>query len=181
MKTSELKVIISRLGERELCDLLLELAALRQENREWLLAKLRGNAGIDETIKYYKKKIEDAFFADNKIHLNNARQAISDFKKISEKRELMLDLMVYYAECGTRLAEESGDLYESFYDSIMGIFIDVVRILEKSGDKDLMETFRPRLKWIVEHSAEGWGMQDTLDGYYEEMGKGTLRFDVDEG
>ena len=176
MKLQELRNTLKHLGKEELAALLLEIGALRKENLEWLSAKLRGSEGIEGTSRYYKKKIEDAFFADEKIHLKEARQAISDFKRISQKKEHLLDLMIVYTECGTRLAVQEGDLYESFYDSISSMFIEVVRILETSGDSGLMKTFRPRLKWIIEHSAEGWGMQDTLGDYFEEMGKGTLRF-----
>ena len=159
MKNFELKGKLRRLGNEELYSLILDLVELRKENGEWLQAKLKGESGINETLEYYKKKINEAF-GDDKIKLIEAKRAISDFRKISKNPAYIIELMIFYVEKGIDIENEFGDLYESFYASMESVFENIVKMLNENPQ--FIQQYREKLEIIVDRSAEGWGHKDSL-------------------
>jgi hypothetical protein len=77
--------------------------------------------------------------------------------------------MIFYVETGTRLGEKYGDLYEAFYTSMENMFYEIIVLLNEPSNTLLKGQFKPRLNWIVEHAAEGWGHKDMLEEYIEEL------------
>ena len=159
MKNFELKGKLRSLDNDELYSLVLEIAKLRKENSEWLQAKLKGESGINETLEYYKKKINEAL-GDDRIKLIEAKKAISDFRKISKNPAHIIELMIFYVEKGIDIENEFGDLYESFYASIESVFENIVKML--NANPQFIPVYRKRLMIIVDRSAEGWGHRDCL-------------------
>lgn len=68
--------------------MILDLAKIRKENTEWLQAKIKGQDGIIDTLEYFKKKILAALWPEPKIRLHDAKKAMADFRKISNKPEI---------------------------------------------------------------------------------------------
>ena len=171
MRSTELKNILERFDKKELIRLIIELAKLRKDNMVWLDTKLQGHEKLSESIEHYKKKISGAF--EGRIQLNVAKKAISDFRKASNDRESLIDLMLLYVEKGTEITISFGDMYEQFYYSLECMYGDAVELLNKWGDKNLIEKFRPRLKAVVTKTqGMGWGYHDTLSEiYYDELGE----------
>lgn len=167
----ELKKTLEGYEKKELIGLVLELARLRKDNMAWLETKLQGSEHLAESVEHYKKKILSGF--EGRIKLNVAKKAISDFRKASNDRESLIDLMLLYVEKGTEITLTYGDMYEQFYYSLECMYGDAVELLNKWGDKNLIEKFRPRLKAIVTKTeGMGWGYHDTLDEiYYDELGE----------
>lgn len=172
MKSTELKKTLERFDKKELIRLINELAKLRKDNMVWLETKLQGHEKLLESIEHYKKKISGAF--EGRIKLNVAKKAISDFRKASNDRESLIDLMLLYVEKGTEITISYGDMYEQFYYSLECMYGDAVELLNKWEDKNLIEKFRPRLKAVVTKTrGMGWGYHDTLSEiYYDELGDG---------
>ena len=166
IKDSELKEKLQSLSNDELYSLVLEIAKLRKENYEWLQAKLKGETGINETLEYYKKKINEAL-GDDRIKLIDAKKAISDFRKISNKPEYVIELMVFYVETGIEIENEFGDLYEAFYYSVESVFYNIVKLL--NANQKLIFVFKDRLSRVIEMSAEGWGHKDSLSDIFENL------------
>jgi len=146
MKNFELKGKLRSLGNDELYSLVIDLAKLRKENSEWLQAKLKGEGGINETLEYYKKKINEAF-GDGRIKLIESKKAISDFRKISKNPAHFIELMIFYVERGIDMENEFGDLYESFYASMESVFENVIKML--NANHQLIPAYRKRLEIIV--------------------------------
>ena len=155
-----LKQKLQSMSNNELKALILDLAKLRKENIEWLQAKIKGQDGIIDTLEYFKKKILAALWPEPKIRLHDAKKAIADFRKISNKPEHIIELMTFYVETGIEVENEFGDLYEAFYASIESVFEKVIKAL--NTNQDLIHVYTKRLNLIVERSAEGWGHKDSL-------------------
>jgi hypothetical protein len=171
MKSAGLKKTLEMFDKKELIRLVFELAKLRKDNMAWLETRLKGSEHLSESVEYYKKKILSSF--EGRINLNVAKKAISDFRKASNDRESLIDLMLLYVESGTEITIKYGDMYEQFYYSLECMYGDTVELLNKWGDKNLIEKFRPRLKAVVTKTeGMGWGYHDTLSGiYYDELGE----------
>ena len=58
-------------SREEFASIVRDLVSLRKENALWLDAKLKGDAGIEETLAYFKKKIKNAFFNRERPNLNS--------------------------------------------------------------------------------------------------------------
>jgi hypothetical protein len=164
-----MKKQLKALEKKELYALLLELAALRKENAEFLELRLKKND--DDSIKYYKMRVKNALFQE-KINLREARKAVTDFKKVCDKTEYILDLMVFYVEVGVKIGEEYGDIYEAFYMSMESMFHNVIKMLNKNPTLTLL--FKERLDSILDRSCEGWGHKDTLEEMYEDLSAETV-------
>ncbi len=169
MKGENLRKKLNGLEKDELVFLLLDVADLRKENLEWLLLKLDGASGEEEAITYFKGKIRACIFNDATPNLKEARKLISNFKKISKDEKHVIELMIFYVETGTRLGEKYGDLYEAFYTSMENMFYEIIGLLNEPRNTSLKGQVEPRLNWIVEHAAEGWGHKDTLEEYIDEL------------
>jgi hypothetical protein len=169
MKGEDLRRKLKSLEKDKLVSLLLDVADLRKENLEWLLLKLEGENGEGEAMIYFKGKIRTCIFNDARPNLKEARKLISNFKKISKDEKHIIELMIFYVETGTRLGEKYGDLYEAFYTSMENMFYEIIGLLNEPSNTSLKGQFEPRLNWIVEHAAEGWGHKDTLEGYIDEL------------
>ncbi len=169
MKGENLRKELKRLEKNALISLVVEVAALRKENLEWLSLKLQGTNGDEAAIAYFKGKIRTCIFNNSTPNLREARKFISNFKKISKDDKLIIDLMLFYVETGTKLGEEYGDLYGAFYTSMENMFHEVIELLNKPRNTSLKEQFMTELNWIMKHATEGWGYKDTIEEYIGEL------------
>jgi hypothetical protein len=104
------------------------------------------------------------------MRLSIAKKAVNDFKKASQNKEAVLDLMIFYVETGTKFTNEYGDINEAFYMSMESMHEKVVSLLNKTEDARLIEHFRPRLEAIVKNAeGTGWGYYDNLSDLYGEL------------
>jgi len=86
---------------------------------------------------------------------------ISDFKKVCQDAEMLLELKLYFAECGTEFTNMYGDIDERFYDSVCDTFHDVV--VAVTEEEELFEKWDNRISRIVHDSGGiGWGFHDYL-------------------
>jgi Family of unknown function (DUF6155) len=99
------------------------------------------------------------------LRLKEARKAVSDFKKLSPDEKSLVDVMIYYVECGVRFTNDYGDIDEPFYNSVAGMFNDAGKLCLSNG---LTDKFKARAEKIVnDTSGIGWGFHDELgDTFY---------------
>ena len=159
---------LKSLGKEELYSLLLELSSLNKENADFLRLKLEKRP--EEAIDYYKKKLKNILW-NERINLRDARKVISDFRRMSNEPEHLLELMTFYVEMGVKLGEKYGDMYETFYSSMESMFEQIVKTL--NNNKNLIPQFKARLDSIIGRSCEGLGHKDTLEEIYNELNRGT--------
>ena len=154
---SDLKREISGFSKVQLLGLVQDLYRSNERNREFLHARfLAEDNGADLTP--YKKRIEAALlpkYWDGPMHLGpigygEARRAISDYKKARGALPELLELMLYYVQCGHGIAREYGDMDERFYRSMGSMFGSIVSKLISSEEADLIAAWLP----LLEHEAQ---------------------------
>jgi len=137
--------------------------------------QIADGSAVGDQIKPYKEIIEQSLYPDpmsnDPISLFNGRRAISRYKKAVGDANGILELMVYYVECGNQLTVDYGDIDEKFYDSLESMFIDVLKILSKS-EQQTIDNYLPRLISLVELATGiGWGYYDNMsDHLFEAFG-----------
>ncbi len=100
-----------------------------------------------------------------KLRLKEARKAVADFKKLSPDDASLLDVMLYYVECGVNFTNDFGDIDEPFYNSVANMFRQAGTLyIHMAKDKG----FHDRAEKIMNDTIDiGWGFHDELaDIYY---------------
>ena len=157
----DVKQILSGKAPDELLTLINDLYALSKENKDFIHARY---SITGEPLKPYKTLIEQSIYPDfNKpLKLSIGRKAISDYKKAIGDPTGVLELMVFYIECGNRFTVDYGDIDEQFYNSLESMFDKVIKILNRSN-QDIIDKFLPRLRDIVNKAnGIGWGYYDYI-------------------
>lgn len=157
---------LKKLDKKDLLNLFQELIKYRKENKEFLELKLKSNDNIEESLIYYKNKIDLAFNFE-KFSMRNARQSLNDFKKISKDEKYQIEMMVYYIEKATKFEKNNGDMWEEFYTVVENMFSKVIKLLNKNYD--LIKLYEDRLSKIICNSCQGWGHRDILEEMIEDL------------
>ena len=122
------------------------------------------NFASEDMLKPYKNIIRKALYPsiNNSISLSTGKGAITAYKNTTNCREGILELMMFYIECGNKLTVDFGDIDEQFYYSLERMFQKVVDTIK--NNQELIDIYLPRLKRVVK-SAEGigWGYYDTIE------------------
>jgi hypothetical protein len=169
IKLTELKRSLKEHDQKELIQLISELYKLNNDVKDYLSCKFLGEEAINELFEKTKKKVMDEFFPDRghgKLRLSEAKNAITNFKKLADDRIRTIDLMLYYVELGTEFTNSFGDIDSTFYNSMVSMYDKVA--MECDKDEELFLRFEDRLYSVVHMSGGiGWGYHDTLcDIYY---------------
>ncbi|KKB36281.1 DUF6155 family protein [Bacillus thermotolerans] len=173
LKLTELKKELKTLEQKELIQLISELYKLNKDVQQYLSNKFIGEAAVIDLYEKTKKQISDQFFPDRgygKLRLNEAKNAISSFKKLSGDPHRTLDLMLFYVEAGTEFSSMYGDIDSKFYDSMLSMYDKVVTACDK--DETAFSQLKERLYAVVERSSGiEWGYyHDELCEIYYSMG-----------
>lgn len=102
-----------------------------------------------ELFKQAKKKVKNESFldkGDGRLCLNEAKKAITDFKKLTGDEFKTAELMLYYVELGVEYTNSFGDIYESFYSSMETMYEKVLQIC--SQREEIFNALADRLKQV---------------------------------
>jgi len=106
---SDVKAAIANYERPALIGIISDLYAYSTPNKNFLHARF--SLGSD-ALKPYKKIIEDALFPDvmanDSVEIATAKKAISDYGKAVGDPKGMLELMLYFVECGARFSLDCG-------------------------------------------------------------------------
>jgi hypothetical protein len=124
----------------------------------------------EDIVEKYKDIIKKEFTYGHtrgmpKARLSVARKAVQDFKKLSEKPDVLIDLMLTFVEEVSDFNTEFGPDSEPYYTSPEGMYDDVLSLMDKS---DLLATFQVRAKLIAQHATDAWGHSDSLSASYQD-------------
>lgn len=166
MGLADLKKELRKLDKEKLVDLVADLYKKNKSVKE--LLDFYVNPNEKELFLKYKDKVYEAFYPkrDDRFKLSDGKKAISDFKKLETSKELLSELMLFYAETGVEFTNEFGDIDEPFYNSIASVYSSALTLMNKEG---ILDKFADRAKQIVDDtSGIGWGFHDELgDIYYD--------------
>ena len=152
----------------ELLKLIWDLYSLNDKNRTFIHARY----SFIDPLKPYKTIISKSLYPDpirnEPLMLAAGRKAISEYKKAVGDPIGMLELSIYYIECGHKFTLEYGDIDEQFYDSLESMFDRVLKMLTQF-DQTIIDKYFPRLLSLTEEvSGIGWGHYDYLITELEE-------------
>ena len=170
MTITELKKKLAGVERKELEQILCGLYKSFDDAAQSINLQLLDSSYGLKLLKLYQDKMYKIFFPKDIIRsgfsLSAAKKVISDFKKVCQNEELVLDLKLYFVGCGTEFTNTYGDIDERFYQSLCDAFFDVANAA--SGDQELFEEWEDRLRRIVVDSEEiGWGFHDFIvEEYY---------------
>ena len=169
--SSQWKDIRSRLNQTsqgDLINLVGELYKLSQQTQLFLETRFGNQQG---GLEEYKLIIEESICPaepwKRDVSLSTGRKAIRDYKKALGDPEGLIDLMIYYCECGVNFTNQFGDIDERFYASIESMYESTLQLLKKHNH--CKEIYITRVEDIVSNTRNiGWGFHDTLSDIFEE-------------
>jgi hypothetical protein len=161
----EIKKALKYASERDLLGLVGELYLLSKANKDFLEARfVRNQAALDRYKAQIKKHLapSEPWKDSQKISLKDAKKPLSDYRKATSDKIGLIELMVYYVECGTDFLCEFGDMYESYYMSLESVFDNALKQMKQFEDHEI-DDFIYRLKEVVRKANHmGWGYYDSI-------------------
>ena len=168
MTLPELKQHLRKLTQTEAIDLICRLYKSSPEAGKILNIEFNREQYLALMYEEAKAKILKQFFPSRgmgRLSLRDAKNAISDFKKISVDPEPVLDLQLYYVECGVDFSKQYEGMNESFYYSMGNMFSTVVETLNKLNDEALFRHFEERMRNILSVEERDPGFADEFRAF----------------
>ena len=160
MGLTDIKKELKKLDKDKLIDLVADLYKKNKSVKEFF--DFYVNPNERELFEKYRDKVFEAFYPKRgyNFKLKDAKQAISDFKKLGTSADLLADLMLFYVETGVKFTNTFGDVNETFYRSLATTFFDSLCLMNK---ENLLAKFEERVGNVVDDTREiGWGFHDYL-------------------
>ena len=167
MGLTDIKKELKKLDKDKLVDLVADMYKKNKSVRDFFDFYINPNEK-DLFVKY-KDKVYEAFFPKRgyRLRLADGKKAISDFKKLEASKELLAELMLFYAETGVEFTNEYGDIDEPFYNSIASVYSNALTLMSK---ENILDKFIDRTKKVVDDtSGIGWGFHDELGNIYSDF------------
>ena len=162
---TELKRHLTELDEAGLKELLCHLYKKSDLAEKMINVFVLGSDYEEKLLEQYKEILYGMFFPKDIVRvgfsLSLAKSLINEFKKIGTSNESILDLQLYYVECGTDFTNTFGDIDMKFYDSMCSVYHMVVQAVNKHETDSLYRKLEDRLYSIVYDTRNiGWGFHD---------------------
>jgi len=169
MSKSSVKKLLASMSKDEIVGMVMELYDARKEAKEYLEYYAAPNEL--EKLEKYKRIIEEEFYPKRRIEpqtrFSVCRKAVMDFKKLKPSADALAELMMSYMECACRFADDYGDMWEQFYDSVEGNFEKTLRFI---ANNELWGKYESRIKQCLRWAdSSGWGFPDALNDIYDEV------------
>ena len=169
---AQIKKAIKNCEHDECIELILEIVQACPQAREFLTIKFTDNQ--NDILEKYKQKVRYEFYPPRgfgRLNLREAKKAISDFKKLSTDKNMLIDLMLYYVENCVEFTNEYGDISETFYSSAENVYLQVVSEVNSLGTS-AYDKFAERLSTVVNDTSNiGWGFHECLSDIFHELEK----------
>jgi len=173
LSVTELKNILKKQSREEIIELLLDSYKVSEQVKEYITVKYGDADTLEQVFETYKNKIKDVFFPKSmsaQFKIGEAKKIVNYFKKLCSDEKLAIDLMLYYVEMGVEFTNTYGDINESFYNNVEGMYQSVVDSINKPKNSEIFSILRKRLKAVVDDtSGIGWGFHDNINIMYFEI------------
>lgn len=128
----------------------------------------------DEIIKSFKTIIKGALYPKNPTYYSVgsmviAKKALKTYIKSNGSINGLIDLMLFYVECGTQFTLDYGDIDEGYYETLENTFEELLQLLKENSIS--IDSYKNRFYSILYESRDiGWGyadqLQDLIDMYF---------------
>ncbi len=166
MSLTDLKKELQKLEKPQLIALLGELYKKQKAVKEYLDFYFEPNEAA--LLAVHRERVLRAFYPKRgyDYNLRQGKAAVSEFRKLGVSAQPLADLMLYYVECGIRYTNDYGDINESFYYSLEGMYEQALGLMREAK---LLPGFAERNSRVVTDTRNiGWGFHDTLADLYEQ-------------
>ena len=170
MKKTDVKKYLNSLTKEQINNIVLNLYDLSITNKEFIISKI--NPEYENLLLLdYQNIIENEFVLKNddfSLDFNNIKKVIKQYKSISNIPKNVIELILFYVECGVNFTQEYGDIGEKFYNNISNAYHEALNIIFKNN---LADEFKFKcLTLQMNANGIGYGfsdyMSDLFYGYY---------------
>ncbi|WP_040948242.1 DUF6155 family protein [Gorillibacterium massiliense] len=163
---SALNKHLKQLNNDQLIDIVKACYGASKDMENFLAVRILGDEAVESLFHEYRKKIVQEFFperGDAKLRLQEAKKAISEFKKLTGSAKYSLELQLIYVENGVDFTLTYGDIDERFYYSMESVYADIIEQVNEDETAVMFDEFEERLEVIVSKADEvGWGFPEAL-------------------
>ena len=100
------------------------------------------------------------------VSIKNAKKVLSNYRKATNDKVGLIDLMVHYVECGTDFICQFGDMYEQYYSSLESVFEGTLKLMKQYQPQEV-QRFVTRLAIVVKKAKYvGWGYYDSINDMF---------------
>jgi len=150
-------------SKEDLLKLIRCLYDMAPENRAFIEAFV---GSVKEALDQYRERVSEAVApapsSNKRISLSKAKQAIREYRRAAGDPVGVVDLMLCYVEAGTDFAVEYGYGDEGYFDSMEGVFEDMLKELDRVP-LDGQSFHLKRIDRVVAAAGGvGWGYGDAL-------------------
>jgi hypothetical protein len=168
MNVNELKKHLNDASKEDLTKHILDLFKKNEFVKDYY--KLKYDLEYKTAVfEKYKEEIQCEFFPKRgvgKARLSVAKKSISEFKKLSNDKEQIAGIMLFYVEMGVEFTNTYGDIDGSFYVSMEGMYEQVVKFIVKYRLESMFVDHC--LEIVNDTNGIGWGFHDQLRVTYDE-------------
>ncbi|REK76061.1 DUF6155 family protein [Paenibacillus paeoniae] len=164
---------LKQLNNDQLIDLVKACFGASKDMEKFLAVQIMGAEAVKSLFEEYRKKVEYEFFPERghgKLRLQEAKKAISEFKKLTGSEKYSLELKLIYVEKGVEFTLCYGDIDERFYYSMASVYVDIIDLVNEDETVELFDEFEERLEAVVSKTEGiGWGFHDDLADIHAQL------------
>lgn len=167
LNINQLKEYLKNRSQTELIDDITEMFRKFQSVKDYYHIQIYPEDEKEIATKC-KKVISDEFFPSRGLgqaRLSVAKKAISEYKKLCNSDVGLIDVMLFYVEQGVKFTSTYGDIDESFYISMEGMYEQALGAIINPELKDIFQERCRKIK--LDASGLGWGFEDALCEAYD--------------
>jgi hypothetical protein len=169
----EIKKRLTEKSDKELLSIISSCYKASDEVKFYLTSIVVDDEEADEILMELKERLSNTFWDTAKNgrplgpNLKEARNILSDVKKVTNNPETIINFMLDYVEHGVDFTNKYGDMWDGYYSSIESMFESLENCLTKNIDKINIAVTMTRIEDIVNKSnGIGWGFHDNLLDMY---------------
>ncbi|MDF2925003.1 MAG: Plasmid pRiA4b ORF-3-like protein [Paenibacillaceae bacterium] len=170
---SALNKHLKQLSPDQLIDLLKACYGASKDMEKFLAVRILGDEAVESLFQEYRKKVVQEFFPERgfgKLRLQEAKNAISEFERLTGNARYTLWLKLVYVEKGVDFTLSYGDIDERFYYSMASMYADIINQVNEDETAELFDEFEERLDAIISQTEDiGWGFHDNLAEAYAQI------------
>ncbi|RJG26237.1 plasmid pRiA4b ORF-3 family protein [Paenibacillus thiaminolyticus] len=164
---------LKQMSREELMELVKDGYSASKDMQRFLAARLIGKEAVESLFHEYQDKIKQEFFPERghaKLRLQEAKNAIAEFKKLTGSVKHTLELKLVYVELSVLFSNTYGDIDARFYDQLMSMYEDVIDILNEHETAELFHEYKERIEAAAWNAAGfGWGVHEVMMDLYDDI------------
>ncbi|WGU97190.1 DUF6155 family protein [Paenibacillus dendritiformis] len=168
-----LNKLLKQMSREDLMELLKDGYSASKDMQRFLAARLIGKEAVESLFHEYRDKIKQEFFPERgqaKLRLQEAKNAIAEFKKLTGSVKHTLELKLVYVELSVLFSNTYGDIDARFYDQLMSMYEDVIDILNEHETAELFHEYKERIEAAAWNAAGfGWGVHEGMMDLYDDI------------